>query len=399
MSGHMVLPHGSTSLWNSPWCPAWKHIYDDLVIQTSGFTYPATPKDLWISSQKVWNDTLFLPRTALIIKNTTILPSDCTDTLCWKLTPNGKCNTKSAYKACLQVLHEAGEPAPAPVCNEVKTILKQVWKTQDMIPRVKTFISRILTKAIPMGDRASRYSKHIEKLCCRCGLPESDVHLFFLCPKAAWFLSPWFLQSESLLATSNSIAQVISLLTMNHPESNLNFIVTFLWCLWKARNDSLFGRKNSNPEQIAMRAKALLQDLEASSMIPPPQVSCRPTDPSCARSRDTVSDYLHVAGPKLYVDAAWKTRPNQNMAKAGLGVYLVFQDQGYTSDVLISVSLPAVSSPIQAEAQALLLVGNISSSLNLRDTVFFTDCSNLAKMAAAPGTSDQMMLWEIKTDN
>jgi hypothetical protein len=73
------------------------------------------------------------------------------------------------------------------------------------------------------------------------------------------------------------------------------------------------------------------------------------------------------------------------MAKAGLGVYFVFQDQGYTSDVLITASSPAVSAPIQAEAQALLLAGNIiASSLSLRDSVLFTDCSNLAKAAAAP---------------
>jgi hypothetical protein len=99
----------------------------------------------------------------------------------------------------------------------------------------------------------------------------------------------------------------------------------------------------------------------------------------------------------LYVDAAWKTRPNQNIAKAGLGVYFVFQDQGYTSDVLITASSPALSAPIQAEAQALLLAGNIiASSLNLRVSVLFTDCSNLAKAVAAPGASDQAMLWEIR---
>jgi hypothetical protein len=61
-----------------------------------------------------------------------------------------------------------------------------------MIPRVKAFIWRILHKAIQTRDRASRYSKHIEETYCRCGLPETDFHLFFLCPfaKADWFLKP-----------------------------------------------------------------------------------------------------------------------------------------------------------------------------------------------------------------
>jgi hypothetical protein len=82
-----------------------------------------------------------------------ILPSDHLDILCWKLTPNGKCNAKSAYKACLQELHETGTPPPSPVGNQIKNILKLVWKSKEMIPRVRTFIWRILCRAIPTGDR------------------------------------------------------------------------------------------------------------------------------------------------------------------------------------------------------------------------------------------------------
>jgi hypothetical protein len=81
------------------------NIYVDLIIQPQGFSYPATPKDLWLPNQKNWNhqlvDSLFLPRTAEIIKNITISQIDQPDILCWKLNPNGKCNSKSAYKISL----------------------------------------------------------------------------------------------------------------------------------------------------------------------------------------------------------------------------------------------------------------------------------------------------------
>jgi hypothetical protein len=134
---------------------------------------------------------------------------------------------------------------PAPVNSQVKTILRQVWKNKAMIPRVKTIMWRILRRAILSGDRAFRYSKHIEKLCCRCGMPETDFHLFFLYPfaKAAWFLEPWFFRSEVFTQNSNSFASVlISLLSSAHPEANLETIATFLWCLWKSRIGQLFGR-------------------------------------------------------------------------------------------------------------------------------------------------------------
>jgi hypothetical protein len=54
---------------------------------------------------------------------------------------------------------------------------------------------------------------------------------------------------------------------------------------------------------------------------------------------ETVFIYFNVASPKLYVDTAWKIRPDQDAARPGLGVYIAMPDtQGSTSDVLISAS-------------------------------------------------------------
>jgi hypothetical protein len=268
------LAEGSVSIWSSPWCSAWQHVYDDLIIQQPGFQYPASPRDLWIPGEKAWDNnlvrSLFAQRTTDSILDTPILSVNEKDILCWKLTPNGKCSTKAAYKICLQVLQENGMPTPAPVSDDVKQILAQVWKAKDMIPRIKTFIWRILRRALPSGNRASRFSSHIEKDCCRCGVPETDMHLFFLCPfaKAAWFDKPWFLRTEVITQNVHSVALVIkSLFWLNHPEANLTSIATFMWCIWKARNDELFCRKKHKPQQMAMQAKALINNLETQPAI------------------------------------------------------------------------------------------------------------------------------------
>jgi hypothetical protein len=106
--------------------------------------------------------------------------------------------------------------------------------------------------------------------------------------------------------------------------------------------------------------------------------------------------YFDVAGPKVYVDAAWKFNSGQGVARPGLGIYLAIPGvQGAVADVLITASSAAVPSASQAEAQALLLAGHIASSMLLQAPIFFTDHANLARTVAAPGADSHTSLWEI----
>lgn len=197
---------------------------------------------------------------AAIIKQTPIIQSMGNDLLCWKLTPSGKFNPKSAYKLCLQVLQQEGEQQPRQISTSSKNLLEQVWKAKDLVPRVQTFAWRLIRKALPTGKRAGKYTIHISKLCPRCGIEEDELHILFLChyAKTAWFSHPWYLRSENLLQNYNSISEIIlSLANSGHPHASLNNIFTFLWCLWKSRNNKLFQRKEQSPMQVSCAAQAI----------------------------------------------------------------------------------------------------------------------------------------------
>jgi hypothetical protein len=66
------LSQGHISVWSTPWCNDWAHIYDTLIIQPGNYTYPSQVKDLWNPNQQAWNhhliDSLFQAPMATIIK-------------------------------------------------------------------------------------------------------------------------------------------------------------------------------------------------------------------------------------------------------------------------------------------------------------------------------------------
>ena len=131
-----------------------------------------------------------------------------------------------------------------------------------MSPRVQTFAWRLLRKALPTGKRAGKFSKHIQPECSRCGLLEDEMHMLFLCPfsKAAWFCHPWYIRTETLAALHHNIPGMIQfLLSSSHPQINVDSLYTFLWCLWKARNDCLFNRKCSRPIHVFAASNAIMQ--------------------------------------------------------------------------------------------------------------------------------------------
>jgi hypothetical protein len=138
-------------IWSTLWFPGWNHIYDALIIQPAGFSYPGQVRDLWTPNEQQWNeqllDVLFQEPVATQIKNTPIISAQEEGILCWKLTPNGKCNTKSAYRVCLANLQENGEPKPG---RSIRVqLLNRVWKEKQVTPRVQTFGWRLLRRAIP----------------------------------------------------------------------------------------------------------------------------------------------------------------------------------------------------------------------------------------------------------
>jgi hypothetical protein len=123
------------------------------------------------------------------------------------------------------------------------------------------------------------------------------------------------------------------------------------------------------------------------------QIHKHPTVPQ--KTHETPSQLLY-SGPRIFVDATWKKRPNGQPSKAGVGIHITWKQGQHLTDVFISAKTTPVSTPLQAEAEGLLIATSIASSLLLQDPYFFTDNLGLTKAVQARGGADPNVLWEIR---
>lgn len=331
------------------------------------------------------------------------------DILCWKPHPSGKCTSKTAYRVCLQDMQQQRAPSPRGVPQEIKQILKQVWKEKNMVPRIQTFAWRLLRRAIPTGMRAGKYSSHVSKNCPRCGGKEDDMHLFFTCPfaKAAWFSEPWYIRTEQLALNHTTIpAIIISLLNSNHPQASLINVMTYLWCIWKARNDVLFSRKTNTPLQVYQVMQAILKNqelaLDTRNIDPQilPKQSSRNQRLHKQTNEDTGIQHITRNGCRVFTDAAWTPAPDNTTVGAtttGIGIFVQLEEQQHQGNISIAATGVHVTSPLQAEALALLAAAQIATKVvTTGEITFFTDNQVLAKAADSRDLQNKPGHWEIR---
>jgi hypothetical protein len=51
-------------------------------------------------------------------------------------------------------------------------ILQKVWKSKTIPPFLKTLAWRLIRRALATGERATRFSSHIDQQCSYCGAIE-----------------------------------------------------------------------------------------------------------------------------------------------------------------------------------------------------------------------------------
>jgi len=116
-------------------------MHERLNLEQTVYQIPERVSDLWMPNTKTWDSdkiiTIFGQQTWDALVHVPIIAGTGPDILCWKLTSNGQCTSKSAYK--ILAIEEAAISPPTNIPMQVLQILRQVWADKTIQPRIKTF--------------------------------------------------------------------------------------------------------------------------------------------------------------------------------------------------------------------------------------------------------------------
>lgn len=242
---------GDSSIWSTPWCSIWKEIHSHINLPVTVPHLPNNISDLWSPDTQNWNSEfisqIFDHHATAEICSTPIVPTDSNDVITWKPSAKGVCTSKEACRLLNSQLQvQCPNRGSRSIGQRSLDILTRVWAHKLLPPNIKTFVWRLVRKAIATGVRAGNLYDRISNNCANCNLPENDSHLFFHCnfARAVWFSSKTPLHSSLLPFEQDGVQEALStVVTTNTTDADLQRLMTTLWYIWIARNDLRFKKK------------------------------------------------------------------------------------------------------------------------------------------------------------
>ncbi|XP_010495246.1 PREDICTED: uncharacterized protein LOC104772313 [Camelina sativa] len=219
-------------------------------------------KDLIDFERRDWDiqklEFHFLPiDIARILKSKPVVDKE--DIFVLKHNKSGDFSVKSAYwVADTQFNHELHQEANIqPSINDLKA---QVWKLHSD-PKLKVFLSKILSGALPVISKLKNRGIRLEDRCQLCGqLDETINHVLFQCfgARQVWALSDY--PSPEFGYDKGSVFSNLHHLLINRdnkhwPSQLRKSFPWIIWRIWKNRNSFLFENKFFSPPDSVIKIR------------------------------------------------------------------------------------------------------------------------------------------------
>ncbi|KAJ4745978.1 Ribonuclease H-like superfamily protein [Rhynchospora pubera] len=277
------------------------------------------------------------------------------DKLIWKHSKTGSYSVKEGYKRLEELAPRLG--------NMEGEFWQRIWGWKGVAPKVKIFLWRLLSKALPVARNMHTRINRFSPMCQRCNQEnEYEVHCFFFCQgsRAVWFGSVLGIQTQHLpLEIGETIKQICNGLD----EEQLKVFSYTMWEIWKERNEAVIHRRTFQPKAVLARVKGWLRPIEQNI-----QNAGHFKQESVEGRHNFRKDSWQVL-----LDGSW------DVSKAAGTAHLI-----YKGGVLEAVGVQTnnLQDSFLAEAVALQqAIRHLREEVNLQqeqEVYFFTDCAGLA---------------------
>ncbi|KAJ4755451.1 Ribonuclease H-like superfamily protein [Rhynchospora pubera] len=125
-----------------------------------------------------------------------------------------------------------------------------MWRWKGIIPKVKVFIWRLLSKTLPVAQNMHKRINAFSPMCQRCGTEnEFETHCMFFCP-ISWLV--WFGGRMGIAthALPMNIEEAFIYITNGIDDEGKRYVCYTLWEIWLARNQEIFHQKRADPIDV-----------------------------------------------------------------------------------------------------------------------------------------------------
>ncbi|KAJ4774066.1 Ribonuclease H-like superfamily protein [Rhynchospora pubera] len=252
------------------------------------------------------------------------LNSNRDDRLIFTYAKNGQFTLKMAYQL---ITSSSSAPSFHP------SLLKAIWHTQGLLPRIRLFLWKIMHNSLPLGDTIGRRISNTARPCSICGCDDETIqHALFKCSwaRTLWLASTLGIRSDNL---PDSILDLLRIFMCNTDANRARLVANHLWALWKLRCTEVYEGKKATPQQFLAMAAAY-DRLQIDAGL----VTCRVDN--------TLQQQPQLGSATCEVDGSFSPPENGGWS------YLLTSSEGEMLEYGVKSGL--ISSPMQAETKAMI---------------------------------------------
>ncbi|XP_024014707.1 uncharacterized protein LOC112088547 [Eutrema salsugineum] len=362
----------AVSFWYDPWLPLDPprppRPIEEIVNQ-------CLVKDLF-DEQSGWNEReiqrLVVEEDAEIILSMRVNSRSEKDLLGWHYNKTGLYTVKSGYWLAAHTHKRILHP-PSGNAN-----LKQlIWKLK-IAPKIKHFLWRVVSSAIPTGENLKRRHMTRNSLCLRClSSEETSNHLFFECTYAQQIWRASGFPNPSVINMGLNFEEKLEAILKRSsllPHRVHQYALWIFWRIWKSRNTLLFQQK-----QIPWLTTLKLAESDAKEWLDVYQLVDRYNQPDFHQKPTSMARHhrwLRAKEGWLKCNYDGMYIKERNNAKAGW----ILRDENGVFKGAGQAESNAAQTPLESEAQALLMAMQYCWLRGYRKIIFEEDCRNLVNL-------------------